>query len=70
MDLEIDIECRHCGHEFTLGFSMMRHGMALRCPFCASFSLNLSFDELVETPGQAGAFERPGELRIESKVKT
>ena len=69
MDIEIDVECRHCGHEFTQSFGMMRHGKALRCPFCASFSLELTFDRPVETPAEIEAFERQGARLEERKAK-
>lgn len=70
MDLEIDIECRHCGHGFSQSLSMMEHGRALRCPFCASFSLILRWDHPVETPVEVEAFDRHEDDNADGKVKT
>lgn len=44
MDIEIDIECAHCGYAYRDGFRAMPHGKVLKCPLCCSSELQVKGD--------------------------
>jgi DNA-directed RNA polymerase subunit RPC12/RpoP len=44
MGLEIDLECRKCGHNFRHELGEVQIGRTLRCPSCSGCSLMLSGD--------------------------
>ncbi len=46
MGLEIEFECRKCGHNFRQEFGEIQIGRTLRCPSCAGCSLMLAEDDL------------------------
>ena len=42
MDLEIELECRKCGFNFSQAFEEVHIGKTLRCPSCSACSLTLA----------------------------
>lgn len=57
MDIEIDIECRHCGYVYRDGFKAMPHGKTLKCPLCCSVELRIKGDVLIEEHAVMDAFD-------------
>ena len=48
MDIEIELECSHCGVSFNESFEGLSHGRFLKCPVCFSASLLIKGECLVE----------------------
>ncbi len=46
MELEIELECRKCGHNFRQELGGIHIGRTLRCPSCSGCSLMLSGEGL------------------------
>lgn len=57
MDIEIDIECAHCGYVYRDGFRAMPHGKALKCPLCCSSELQVKGDQLIKELATMDGFE-------------
>lgn len=57
MDIEIDIECHHCGYIYRDGFRAMPHGKTLKCPLCCSSELRIKGDVLIEEDAVMDAFD-------------
>lgn len=57
MDIEIDIECQHCGYIYRDGFRAMPHGKTLKCPLCRSTKLQIKGDVLIEEHTGMDAFD-------------
>ncbi len=52
MGLEIELECRKCGHNFKQEFGEIPIGRTLRCPSCSGCSLMLAGDTALEADGR------------------
>ncbi len=48
MGLEIELECRKCGHNFKQAFGAIQLGRTLRCPSCSGCSLMLAGDPALD----------------------
>ncbi len=47
MGLDIELECRKCGHNFRQEFGGIQIGRTLRCPACSGCSLMLAGEDLI-----------------------
>jgi len=70
MDIDLEIECGHCGCLYKEGFMGMHHGRMLKCPFCMSTDLAIVNDTLVEDNSAIEMHEVPvHDAYFDSKFK-